>query len=169
MILLSKHCIYISIMLGLYILQISPGLFHLFGIKPLFVVVLAVMLAIHEGEFTGAIYGMIAGILCDLSATKLFGLNSIILLICCVMVGLVIIYYMQLSLINAMLLTAATMFFKEIICFYFYYAMWGYNQVHLIFFENMIPELICTILFVPPFYYFIGYIKKKADNRLDGY
>lgn len=46
----------------------TPGLFSLWGIKPVWVLPLAVVLSAYEGEYIGALYGMLAGLLWELAA-----------------------------------------------------------------------------------------------------
>lgn len=163
---LLKHGVYLCLLLLFYVVQTNPYFFSFWGIKPLLVVPLAVVIAMQEGEFAGAWYGAAAGALCDLSMTKLFGLNAILLMLCCVAIGLAIIYLVQLSPLNALLLTGTAMLVKDLFNYYFYYAMWGYEQVYLIFIGNMLPELVFTLGAEVLIYWMLTRIKAKFDSRL---
>jgi len=76
----AKYTIYCLFMLALYILQTTPGFLSIGGLKPNFVIPVAMAIAVCEGDFPGGIFGAVAGILCDFSATSLFGFQAAILL-----------------------------------------------------------------------------------------
>lgn len=90
-------------------LQTTPGFLTVFGVKPNFVIPAAVCVAMHEGEFTGAFYGVLAGVLCDLGGFALAGFNAMILLAACTAVGLLVIYLLRPGVINFVLLLSAVM------------------------------------------------------------
>ncbi|MBR5485017.1 MAG: rod shape-determining protein MreD [Oscillospiraceae bacterium] len=161
-----KHALYIGILIMLYLLQTNPFLFHIAGMRPLWIIPVVVAIAMLEGEYIGAFYGTAAGVLCDLSATKLFGLNSVLMLLCCAAVGLAVIYLMRFTTLNSVLLTGAVMLVKDLFCFYFYYAMWGYSGIWRVFVFDMIPELILTLMVTPPLFLMLTHIKTKFDERM---
>ena len=93
-----KHLCYAVSMLVLFTLQTTPGLFELWGVKPILVVPFAVCIAALEGEFIGGLYGALAGLLCDLAGSWVFGFHAILCLCCHVAVGLAAIYLVRRSL-----------------------------------------------------------------------
>lgn len=167
MFLTLKHLVYSCLLLLFYVIQTNPYLFSFWGIKPLMIVPFAVVIAMQEGEFTGAWYGAAAGALCDLSVNKLFGLNAILLTLCCIGIGLAVVHLVQFSLVNATLLTGAAMLIKDAFTYYFYYAMWGYRDAYRILIGNMLPELIFTLAAGVIVYWMLTHIKEKFDSRLN--
>jgi rod shape-determining protein MreD len=102
-----KHAGYMLLLLFVYVLQVTPGLFSLFGVKPMPVIALAVCIAMAEGEFAGGLYGVFCGLLLDFGAFTLFGIISVLMLICGVATGLLTIYLVRDGLRSAFLLTLA--------------------------------------------------------------
>ena len=68
-----KWAVYSFVLLLLYTLQASPALFSIHGIKPVFVIPMAVSVALFENEAGAGAFGLAAGLLWDFSAGKLFG------------------------------------------------------------------------------------------------
>lgn len=144
-----RYLVYFLVFLLLYVLQTTPGFLAVFGVKPNLLLAAAVCLAMFEGEFVGGLYGAMAGILLDLSALGYFGFHSILMLVFCVMIGLAVIYLLRLTCLNALLLTGGVMLVVELLHYYFYYAMWGYQEVWLILVEDLLPGVLYTVLITP--------------------
>lgn len=161
-----KHLAYALFFFLLYCIQTDPNLFSVFGIKPLLLVPAAVVLAMEEGEFAGGLYGAAAGLLMDLSSVGLFGFHAILMLVLSAAAGLCVIYFMRLSLVNAALLTFGALSVRLVLVYYFFYAMWQYPGVSLVLGENLVPELLCTMAFLPPVYWCIRRIAGAARRRL---
>ena len=60
-----KWSSYVLLIIIAYVLQTTTSLFVIFGVKPLLLAPLAVCIAMFEGEFAGAIFGAVAGLLAD--------------------------------------------------------------------------------------------------------
>lgn len=144
-----RYGVYFLLFLFLYVLQTTPLFLEIFGIKPNLLLVTAVCLAMFEGEFIGGLYGAMAGVLLDLSTIGYFGFNAILMLIFCVLIGLAVIYLLRLTWLNATLLTAGAMLILELLHYYFYYAMWGYENVWLILVQDLLPGVLYTVLLAP--------------------
>ena len=70
-----KWCCYV---LGLFVcaaLQTTPGLFQLGEAKPLWLLPLALAVAVEEGEFAGGIFGAVCGLMWDYTAGRTVGIN----------------------------------------------------------------------------------------------
>ena len=55
-------------------LQTTPGLFQLGQAKPLFILPLCLAVAVYEGEFAGALFGAVCGLLWDYTAGRTVGM-----------------------------------------------------------------------------------------------
>ena len=134
-----KWAVYSFVLLLLYTLQASPALFSIHGIKPVFVIPMAVSVALFENEAGAGAFGLAAGLLWDFSAGKLFGFYGMALMVCCVCISLLSMYFMKVNLSNAVILSAATGFLLSLWNFLFYYL-------------KLMLVLIYTVLFSGPIY-----------------
>ena len=82
-IMVVKYVTYSLLMLVLYVLQSTPQLFSIAGIKPVLVFPFAVAVAMFDKQLAGGLFGLFAGILCDTSSNVLFGFQSILYLVIC--------------------------------------------------------------------------------------
>ncbi|MCI8622237.1 MAG: hypothetical protein HFG26_01075 [Provencibacterium sp.] len=149
----QKYLAYLLLFLLLYVLQSTPGMLGVLGVRPVLLIPAAVTLAMYEGEFTGGLFGALAGMLCDLGAFSFYGLYSILLLCCTVAGGLLVIHLMRRTLRVAMLLTLGTAALCGLLRFYFDYGLWGYAGISRLFWEQSVPTAIYTTVVTPLFFY----------------
>jgi cell shape-determining protein MreD len=62
-------------------LQTTPGLLQLGQAKPLFILPLCLAVAVYEGEFAGALFGAVSGLLWDYTAGRTVGMLALELLL----------------------------------------------------------------------------------------
>jgi len=63
------------------------GLFRIGGITPQYAVCAVIAIAMFESEKTGAVFGLVFGLLSDFSAGGIFGTNALVFMICGYLVG----------------------------------------------------------------------------------
>lgn len=152
-------------LLTVYVLQTTPYLFALFGVKPLLLIPASVCIALHEGELAGGLYGALAGILCDTAGRVFFGYYSILLLAACAGAGLLIIYMMNLSLPNAVLICFVCAFCLCSLEYVLMYGMWNYEKAELIYLRQTLPTVLYTTVVTPVLYFVVRrvhfYFKSK--------
>ena len=137
-------------MIVLYVLQTDPNLPWRSGTGPVLVLPFAVAVAMFDGRrLAGGLFGLFAGILCDTSSSVLFGFGSILYLVICTAVGLLVLYFMQPSLTNSLIFTGSGFAVRLLLEYFFYYAMWGYENSSQILLRHMLPNLLCTLLVTP--------------------
>ena len=88
----GKHLIYCFGLIFCYVLQTTPGFLQIFGVKPFLVIPAVIAIAMQEGEFTGALYGALGGMLCDMGANTFYGFYTLTLFLYGAAVGLALIY-----------------------------------------------------------------------------
>ena len=76
-------------------LQTTPGLFQLGQAKPLLVLPLCLAVAVFEGEFAGALFGTVGGLLWDYAAGRTVGMLALELLLLCFGVSVLVQLYLQ--------------------------------------------------------------------------
>ena len=79
----AKYLTYTLTMILLYAIQTAPGLFSVKGIRPMWVIPFAVGIAMCEEALSASLFGMLAGLLCDLGTQSLFGFNGLLMLAGC--------------------------------------------------------------------------------------
>lgn len=165
-ILVFKYAVYALLILLLYVLQATPGLLAIAGVKPLLVVPVAVSVAIFEGEFTGGVYGALAGLLCDLSSFSLFGYNGFFICLFCIAAGLLVIYLMRGNLLGCLLFVAAALLARGSVEYLFSHGMWGHESVWRIYLAYTLPTIIYTLVCTPPLFWLVRKIYLRFEQTL---
>lgn len=160
-----KYSLYALLLVVFYAVQTTPGAFAIYGIRPVWVVPLAVAIAMCEGVIPAALFGGAAGLFCDLGSQALFGFNGLMLLALCSAVSLLSSYLVKAGPKSALLLGAGVAAFRAVFEFFFFYAIWNYPGVNLIFVRATLPVLVYTILLTPPFFLLIRKIKVWLDGK----
>lgn len=148
-----KHLFYSLLLLALYIIQTTPHLLAVGGVKPMTTIGGVVAIALLEKEEVGAVYGIIGGLLCDVSGFVLFGFNTLMLFIWCVIIGLLATHYLKPRLITYMLLVAAVTFSVLGLQFVFIYGIWGLQSLVYLFMQNVAWITLYTLLISPLIYF----------------
>ena len=102
-----KWCCYV---LGLFVcaaLQTTPGLFQLGQAKPLLLLPLCLAVSVCEGEFAGALFGMVCGLLWDYTAGRTVGMLALEMMLLCFAVGVLVQLYLQSAPGNFAVISAA--------------------------------------------------------------
>ncbi len=162
-----KYIFYALLLLVVYVLQTTPRLFLLCGVKPMLVVPVAICIAVYEGDFIGGLFGILAGMLCDMGARTYFGFNAIVMLIICTLCGIAIVLFIRQSWYNVLLLCAGALFIRGSLEFFFYYGMWGYADTGWIFFWQVLFATVYTALFSPLINIVVKNAKQFFDDRVE--
>jgi cell shape-determining protein MreD len=157
----GKHVVYGVLLLLFYVIQTTPRLFEIAGVKPVWVLPLAIAVAMHEGEFTGGVYGALAGLLCDTGGFGLFGFNGFIFCLGAVAAGLLIIYLMQCNVGGCMLFVLVIMFLRGSIGYMFAYGIWDFENVWRIYLTHTMPIAVYTAVAAMPVYYLVRTIYRR--------
>ena len=163
----AKYAAYAALMLFLYVLQTTPRLFSILGVRPNLVIPAAVGIAVLEGAFAGGVYGALAGILCDLAGSALFGFSAVILMPACVAAGLLVTYLLRPGMINYVLLLAGVLLTRGLLDFLLNYVMWGYDSVWMVFVYGTLPGIIYSAAVSPLVYYLLAVIRGQLEARME--
>ena len=82
------------------VLQTTPGLFQFGAAKPLWLLPMALAVAVFEGEFAGAVFGAVCGLMWDWLAGRTVGMLALELLLLCFAVSAVMQLYFKNSAAN---------------------------------------------------------------------
>lgn len=108
-------------------LQTTPGLLQLGQAKPLFILPLCLAVAVYEGEFAGALFGAVSGLLWDYTAGRTVGMLALELLLLCFAVSAVMQLYFKNSAANFALIASAAALLVLTLDWLFFYYMPGYG------------------------------------------
>ena len=123
---LWKNFIYTLLILLAYLLQETPALFPV-ALRPVLVISMVTAIAMNEGEFSGGLFGLFGGLLCDPAVFHIFGAASIFFLVLGCGCGLLIIYLIQPTVRSAFLLSGSFALIYGLAAHYLIYGMWGYE------------------------------------------
>lgn len=164
---IAKYALYVLLMVILYVLQTDPNLFAIAGGKPVLVLPFAVCIAMFDSQLAGGLFGLLAGILCDTSSNVLFGFQSILYLLICTAVGLLVVYFMQPSVTNSLIFVGCGFAGRLLLEYFFYYAMWGYDNAYLILLQRMLPNLLYTLVLTPLWFLLVRRLHRFFQEKLE--
>lgn len=147
-------------------LQTAPGLFQLGQAKPLFILPLCLAVAVYEGEFAGALFGAVSGLLWDYTAGRTVGMLALELLLLCFAVSAVMQLYFKNSAANFALMASAAALLVLTLDWLFFYYMPGYSGAASRWLWFVLPT---AALSVPVCFSLFGVVRRiheefKIDN-----
>ena len=158
--------VYAVLLLLLYVVQTTPGLFLFGGIKPLIIIPASITIAMVEGEFVGGIYGAFAGLLCDTAGSSLLGFNGLFISFFCILSGLLVIYLLRCNLLGCMMFTGVTLLVRGSVEFLFAYGMWGHDGVWRIYVFYTLPTVAYTLAATPLVFWAVRGIFRKFEKAI---
>ena len=104
-----------------------PGLFQFGAAKPLWLLPLCLAVSAAEGEFAGAIFGAVCGLMWDYTAGRTVGMLALELMILCFGVSVVVQLYLKDTPSNFVLLAVVCALLVLSADWLFFYYMPGYS------------------------------------------
>ena len=127
------------------VLQTTPGLFQFGTAKPLWLLPLALAVAVFEGEFAGAVFGAVCGLMWDWLAGRTVGMLALELLLLCFAVSVLVQLYLQVNPGNFAAVSTATALVVLSLDWLFFYYMPGYTGAALRYVTFVLPGAVLTI------------------------
>ena len=127
-------------------LQTTPGLFQLGQAKPLLVLPLCLAVAVFEGEFAGALFGTVGGLLWDYAAGRTVGMLALELLLLCFGVSVLVQLYLQVNPGNFAAVSTATALVVLSLDWLFFYYMPGYSWALSRWLTFVLPSAVMTLV-----------------------
>ena len=122
------------------------GLFLLGQAKPLLVLPLCLAVAVFEGEFAGALFGTVGGLLWDYTAGRTVGMLALELLLMCFALSVLVQLYLQGSTWNFALISMVTAALVLSLDWLFFYYMPGYSWAGSRWLTFVLPSAGLTLL-----------------------
>lgn len=143
---IAKWVCYALLMLLCTVLQTLPGLFQLGEAKPLWLLPLALAVAVEEGEFAGGIFGAVCGLMWDYNAGRTAGMLAFELLLLCFLLSAVMQLYFKTSAANVVLLETAAVLLVLSLDWLFFYYMPGYSWALSRWLTFVLPSAMMTLV-----------------------
>ena len=161
-----KWVCYTLLMLLCTVLQTMPGLFQLGAAKPLYLLPLALAVSVFEGEFAGAIFGAVCGLMWDYTAGRTVGMLALELMILSFAVSAVVQLYLKDTAQNFLLIAAGCAVLVLACDWLFFYYMPGYSGAWNRFLWFVLPSAVLSIPVSLPIYWAARKIsiEFKIDN-----
>ena len=121
---------WVCYVLGLFVcaaLQTTPGLFQLGQAKPLLLLPLCLAVAVYEGEFAGALFGAVCGLMWDYTAGRTVGMMGLELLLLGFGISVLVQLYLKDTAQNFLLIAAGCAALVLACDWLFFYYMPGYS------------------------------------------
>ena len=141
---IKKWVCYALLMLLCTVLQTTPGLFQLGSAKPLYLLPLCLAAAVFEGEFAGAIFGAVCGLMWDYTAGRTVGMLALELMLLCFGVSVVVQLYLKDTPSNFVLLAVTCALLVLSADWLFFYYMPGYAGAGERFLWVVLPSALMT-------------------------
>lgn len=142
-------------------LQTTPGLLQLGQAKPLFILPLCLAVAVFEGEFAGALFGAVGGLLWDYTAGRTVGMLALELLLLCCAVSILVQLYLQSELSNFGSICVLASLLVLTLDWLFFYLMPGYSGAWERYVLYVLPTTALTVLPTLPEFLLVKHLHEK--------
>lgn len=162
----GKWGAYSLLLLVAVVLQTLPD-FSLLGIKPVFILPLCLTVALAEGEFYGALFGTVGGLLWDWAAGRTVGLLAILLLVVCFFSSVLFQLYLRNTAYNFGLLAALAGWIVLTLDHLFFYVMLGYDGASARYGTVVLPMVMLCWLIGLIDRQIVLHVKRRLDPEVE--
>ena len=145
----GKWASYFVLLMVAATLQTTPGFLVLGEIRPVLILPLCLAVAVCEGEYPGAFFGAVGGLLWDFTAGRPGGLLGLGMLCVCFGAAILVSLYLRLNSMNFVLVSGVCAVLVTGVDFLFFYAMPGYAGAAARYFEVVLPIAVFTAALSP--------------------
>ena len=161
----AKWTCYVLLVYAAYILQATPGLFVLFGIKPVLILPVCIAVASFEDEYNSAFLGAFAGLLWDLSSGRIAGFFAILFTFCCFAASVVFKSYLRQNVRNLALVNFAAISVLLMADFLFHYLMYNIAGAWIVLVTNLLPTVVYTAAVSALMLYPVRFVYHKLQPK----
>lgn len=161
-----KYLIDVMVILALFVMQNTPGMMEIAGLRPSFLLSAAVFFSMYEGEFAGAILAMVCGLFWDFGTGGLTGSNAILFLILGVGIGLLTTHFLRCTLGTALMLCSGATMIQTMVNFTFTYLIWNQAKSWMFLLTKLLPAALYSIALSPLIFLLIRFVFKKFQMIL---
>ncbi|MEG0020620.1 MAG: hypothetical protein RR846_01340 [Oscillospiraceae bacterium] len=156
-----KYTVFGVFVFALYILQGTPDFLQIGGVKPIFLIGFCVNLAmLDESPYTIIIY-ILAGLLFELSASRIMGMITFPLIAMCVAQTIAVKFFFKANYRNTCGFSFLTMLVILSIDFVFNYLLHGYRGIGIVYVKTVLLTSAYSTVFSPIYYKIITAVDAK--------
>lgn len=160
-----RYVIYVALIVLAAVLQNSLNIIPtVFGARAFILLPLCVCIAMFEREISSAVFGVVAGVLWDVSSGQ-DGFNALLLLLICAVCSLLVSHLMRRNVLTATVLGAGSVAAYNIIYVLINLVAQGAGNSIKQLFTFYLLSGIYTIIFVPVCYFLISYIYENHKTE----
>lgn len=162
---LLKWCIYSLLLLLFYVLQTTPAVLSIAGVKPMLLIPLAVCAACFEQPLASGIFGLFCGLFTDAASDYLLGFNALILMLSCVVISLIHTNFLKSKLFNTLVSGGCVLLIQRALDYLFYYSIWGLDPHGYILLHQILPCAGYSLVLCIPIFYLSRLLFKKLQKE----
>ncbi len=152
----------------LFFLIQSAGFFPpIYGTRPNFLLVWALLSAICEGPYQGAWFGLGCGVFFDIIHMGTAAYFPLMMVIFCFLIGVLIRTILRNNLTTALLLVITAVFLIKFFEWLLFVWLAGADATAFSLVSRTLPSVLYTIVFIPPLYWLVIWIKTRYDRLSD--
>ena len=152
---------YILLLVVCTVVQTTPGLLAIGSIQPVLVVPVCLAVAVLENELAGAIFGALAGLMWDLSASRISGFFGIILCVLCVAVSFCFLFWIRQNTVNFTLACAVALLVAVGLDYLFNFLIFYQGGSLYLLLHTLLPMAGYTLVYCPPLFWLARRIARR--------
>jgi len=150
-----------------FLVQSAGFLPPIFGTRPNFLLVWAILVAICEGPYAGAYFGLGCGVFFDIIYMGTAGYFPLMMVIFCFLTGVLIRTVMRNNLVTALLLVSSATLIIKFFEWLLFVWLADVDRTAFSLVSRTLPSALYTILFIAPLYWLVIWIKIRHDRLND--
>ncbi|MBR5496281.1 MAG: rod shape-determining protein MreD [Oscillospiraceae bacterium] len=162
--LVFKWIRYSLYLIGLFILTNAPSSIGLFGARPQWLLVFALIVSMFETIIPTVIISIAAGILLDYSQGTLIGYNCLVMLALCFGVFLANTYLLKHKMLNAITTCAICLALHGLLYYFFYFYIWSLSGSFYFIFYKLLPQVFLSLIVAVPIFWAFNKVFEKRNK-----
>jgi len=150
-----------------FLIQSAGFLPPIFGARPNFLLIWALLAAICEGPFAGAYFGLGCGIFFDIIYMGEAGYFPLVMVISCFLIGVLIRTVMRNNLATALLVVTSAIILIKFLEWLLFVRLSGVDTTTFSLISRTLPSLLYTAVFIAPLYWLVIWVKGRYDRLND--
>ena len=148
------------------LLQNTPYVFpSIFGARAFLLIPAISAISIFERDITATGYGILAGVLWDISSGTYDGANTILCMVTATVIFVLMHYIMRNNIVSALLLSAIAILFYIMIHWLLFVVAPGTYEPSIMLIRFYLPSALYTFAFTPIYYYRVRHIRRNIRDR----
>ncbi len=150
-----RYLAYTIEILVFYVIEGIPNIFpDIKGVRPILLILVAIMISLFEGKKVGTVFGLIVGLFLDYGASGDIGFYSVVITCVSFLVGVIAQKMIKFNLITSILIAISFTTIVYMAHFMVKYLLCGYSDIIYSMLNHYLIGILYTSLFSPFIYFF---------------